>query len=516
MATLTNTKIKDTYDGLLKTTDNEALDVSGVTLIEDGLGNASALSVGRSGNGVSVSGNLAVDTNTLYVDAANNRVGVGTSTPYAAIQAVGTIKVATGNAQGILALGDGAGTTVNAGIWRGAANNPTSDGNYLNLGGYDGIVLATGNAAIGSQTERMRIDSSGNVGINCSPVTKLDVTGDIHSTVGLRIGSATNGTTGQFLTDGTNTYLDYNGFLSVRRSSSSAESVRIDSSGRVGIGTSSPAAVLEVNNDTDGETVAIFEGRYAAVSDVTLASFQRNGGAVAAAVKYADASTAIEFGTTTGHSLILTTGDTERMRITSAGNVGIGNVGSNAKLEVSASSGEIFRADASGGAYRIVANQSGVNLNGNVGIGDAASTGVGRVNISANPSNNYQIEFFTSAGTSVGSITTSGGTTTNYNTSSDYRLKEDLQPIATPLDRVDLLNPVNFAWKTDGSRVDGFIAHELQEVIPEAVTGEKDAVDEEGNPIYQGIDQSKIVPLLVGAIKELRAEIELLKSQLNA
>ena len=108
MATLTNTKIKDTYDGLLKTTNAEAIGASGVTLIEDGLGNASALSVGRSGNGVTitgslnatlataaqtnitsvgtlsslaVSGNLTVDTNTLFVDAANNSVGIGTSSP---------------------------------------------------------------------------------------------------------------------------------------------------------------------------------------------------------------------------------------------------------------------------------------------------------------------------------------------------------------------------------------------------------------------------------------------------
>jgi hypothetical protein len=90
-------------------------------------------------------------------------LGVGTSTPYAKIHATGTIKVATGNAQGILALGDGNGTTVNCGVWRGAANAPTTDGNYLNFGGYDGLVFATGAAAIGSQTERARIDSSGNL-----------------------------------------------------------------------------------------------------------------------------------------------------------------------------------------------------------------------------------------------------------------------------------------------------------------------------------------------------------------
>jgi len=85
------------------------------------------------------------------------------------------------------------------------------------------------------------------------------------------------------------------------------------------------------------------------------------------------------------------------------------------------------------------------------------------------------------------------------------------------LDRVDALKPSRFNFITDPEKtVDGFLAHEVQAIIPEAVTGEKDAVDEEGNPVYQGIDQSKIVPLLVGAIKELKAEIELLKSQLNA
>jgi hypothetical protein len=133
-----------------------------------------------------------------------------------------------------------------------------------------------------------------------------------------------------------------------------------------------------------------------------------------------------------------------------------------------------------------------------------ATNGTGALNL---------IEFFNPNG-NVGKIQTSGSATV-YATSSDYRLKEDWQPMSGALDRVDALKPVNFAWKADGTRVDGFLAHELQEVIPEAVTGEKDAVDEEGNPVYQGIDQSKVVPLLVGAIQELKKEIELLKSQIN-
>ena len=116
----------------------------------------------------------------------------------------------------------------------------------------------------------------------------------------------------------------------------------------------------------------------------------------------------------------------------------------------------------------------------------------------------------------VGSISTSGSST-SYNTSSDYRLKENVVDMTGALDRVEQLQPKRFNFISDAeTTVDGFIAHEVQSVIPEAITGEKDAVDDEGNPEYQGIDQSKIVPLLVGAIKELKAEIETLKSQINS
>jgi len=115
----------------------------------------------------------------------------------------------------------------------------------------------------------------------------------------------------------------------------------------------------------------------------------------------------------------------------------------------------------------------------------------------------------------VGSIGTNG-TSTSYNTSSDYRLKENVVEMTGALDRVDALNPSRFNFIGDEKTVDGFLAHEVQAIVPEAVTGEKDAVDEEGNPVYQGIDQSKLVPLLVGAIKELSAKVAALESQLNA
>ena len=123
-----------------------------------------------------------------------------------------------------------------------------------------------------------------------------------------------------------------------------------------------------------------------------------------------------------------------------------------------------------------------------------------------------------------------------YNTSSDYRLKTDAQPMTGATDRLKQLNPVNFEWIADGTRVDGFLAHEAQAVVPEAVTGTKDAMrdeeyevtpevtDDDGNvvtkavmgtrsvPDYQGIDQSKLVPLLVATIKELEARITALEN----
>ena len=128
----------------------------------------------------------------------------------------------------------------------------------------------------------------------------------------------------------------------------------------------------------------------------------------------------------------------------------------------------------------------------------------------------------------VGSIQTTN-TATSYITSSDYRLKEDVQPMTGASDRVLALNPVNFAWKADGTRVDGFLAHEAQTVVPEAVTGVKDAMrtqdvyDEDGNvtgteevPDYQGIDQSKLVPLLTAALQEALQEITDLKARVTA
>jgi hypothetical protein len=116
----------------------------------------------------------------------------------------------------------------------------------------------------------------------------------------------------------------------------------------------------------------------------------------------------------------------------------------------------------------------------------------------------------------VGSISTNGSSTA-YNTSSDYRLKENVIPLTGAIDRVNQLQPSQFNFIADPDRtVDGFIAHEAQAVVPECVTGTKDEVDADGNPVYQGIDQSKLVPLLTAALKEAIGRIETLEAEVAA
>jgi hypothetical protein len=116
----------------------------------------------------------------------------------------------------------------------------------------------------------------------------------------------------------------------------------------------------------------------------------------------------------------------------------------------------------------------------------------------------------------VGTIATNGSATA-YNTSSDYRLKENVTPVTDGITRLQQLKPSRFNFIADpDTTVDGFIAHEAQAVVPECVTGTKDEVDNEGNPIYQGIDQSKLVPLLTAALQEAIGEIESLKARVAA
>ena len=123
---------------------------------------------------------------------------------------------------------------------------------------------------------------------------------------------------------------------------------------------------------------------------------------------------------------------------------------------------------------------------------------------------------FRNPNNAVGTINTSG-TTTGFNTSSDYRLKENVVTDWDATTRLKQLKPSRFNFKADkDTTVDGFLAHEVSSIVPVAISGEKDAVDKEGNPEYQGIDQSKLVPLLTKALQEAVAKIETLEAKVTA
>ena len=120
--------------------------------------------------------------------------------------------------------------------------------------------------------------------------------------------------------------------------------------------------------------------------------------------------------------------------------------------------------------------------------------------------------FINASGTAVGNVTINSSATV-YSTSSDYRLKENVSYNFDATSRLKQLKPARFNFIADADKtVDGFIAHEVSSIVPEAITGEKDAVDADGNAVMQGIDQSKIVPLLVKTIQELEARITALES----
>ena len=115
----------------------------------------------------------------------------------------------------------------------------------------------------------------------------------------------------------------------------------------------------------------------------------------------------------------------------------------------------------------------------------------------------------------IGSITQNGTTAVAFNTTSDYRLKTNVQPLAGALAKVQALNPCAFDW-VDGRADDGFIAHELQAVLPNVVTGKKDAEDDEGRPQYQQVDYARIVPTLTAAIQELSAKVDAQAAEIAA
>jgi hypothetical protein len=136
--------------------------------------------------------------------------------------------------------------------------------------------------------------------------------------------------------------------------------------------------------------------------------------------------------------------------------------------------------------------------------------------ITSNTGTSFPWGNYNASGTYVGGISCTS-TATSFPTSSDYRLKTNVQPLAGAIGLVSQLKPSTFEFNENlGEAVQGFIAHELQEVVPLAVIGEKDAEDANGNPIYQGVDVAKLVPLLTAALQEALQQIEALTARVTA
>lgn len=246
-------------------------------------------------------------------------------------------------------------------------------------------------------------------------------------------------------------------------------------------------------------------------------------------------------------------GGVEAMRLDASGNVGIGTSVPTSKLHVAGGSGSTIRNTASSGSSWFVGsnvdsyilhNESNtpmlfttnglerarIGADGTFFMGQttnpATATLVLRVatgsangvnaQITSNTGTSFPWSNYNASGTYVGGISCTS-TSTSFPTSSDYRLKENVVPLTDASARVQALKPSRFNFIADPDRtVDGFIAHEAAEVVPEAVHGEKDAVDAEGRIQPQGIDHSKLVPLLTAALQEALTEIAALKARVAA
>jgi hypothetical protein len=328
---------------------------------------------------------------------------------------------------------------------------------------YRGVTFSDGYLALSTAgVDRINISTGGFVGIGNSNITyKLDITGTLRNT-----------TSAYFAT----------------------------SSGSVGIGTTSPSYTLDVLgtgrfsqklSSTTGNDSTSFENTSATTGWVNLVRATSTG---ANGLLFIENSTggnravgtsayATGLCTYTSTALQFGTDNNIRMTISSAGNILLGTTD--------------------------VPN--GTSIYGSAFV--PVSLGRVRLAMATSDAGNVQLVQFFNPNGQVGNISTNGLLTV-YGTSSDYRLKKDVTPMENALSIVNLLKPYTWKWKDD-SNGQGFIAHELQEYFPEAVTGKKDGLDEDGNPEYQSLDASFIVATLTKAIQELSAQNEELKARLD-
>ena len=483
-----------------------------INIDSNGDGTAENFIVGHNQTGVDASNNV------LFMVAENGKAGFGTTSLNA------NVHIGSANATGDTtnpALQIGGDTTYRLGLYTSAEG-----GVIENKNGDDGIQFRVKTAG-----EAMRIDGgTGNVGIGGSSSldNKLELLGN------LRIRNAPSNNPQIKFNNGDVEMIALelesgaSGVLGLR-----GNALNINASGNVGIGTTSPSQILSLE-----------------ASDTTVRFMEVKNSAGSMLVGVNGSGNAFVSGQTSGKPLILETNNTERMRIDSVGETTIKRAGSGgsgvlkalnlnhagtsvndgAKISFTAGAStegagiastgqalnsadlrfyaggntERMRIDSSG---RVLINRtSSASTNGRLDV--FRSSGEHCINCEvAGTANSTLVGFFNANGF-VGGINTSGSAT-SFNTSSDYRLKENLEPLLNGLDRLKQLNPVKFDWKTDGTSSEGFIAHEVQAIFADCVTGEKDGEK------MQVLDYGRITPLLVKAIQEQQEQIETLKQEIQ-
>ena len=464
------------------------------------------------------------------------------------INASGNVGIGTTAPQQLLALGnstDQVGAGVTGAVSTVFFGTPTNVVGGMKRISYD---RATGNlnfidGSLASPTTQMAIDASGNVGIGTSsPGVKLDVAGDIRSTSGNYY--AANG--GVYGWGSLATYIGGSSSTNIITfQTNSSERMRIDSSGNVGIGSTSPEAKLKVRQDLDGTTGIIIQNRLnsgtpiAALRFIT-GSLDLSDDRYASIASGGTAAADLRFITSSG-------GPAERARIDSSGNLLVNTTTAIEKLTIGSttatSSGINQRTTqtdfaikpsntaaggvtlevgwVAGGQGPLIFNLGGekarIDSSGNLLVGTTATapdagvamlsptfTSSPRIRVghtSGTASGNGYHEFLY-AGSTIGSITQSGTTAVLYNTTSDARLKENIANADDAASLIDALQVRKFDWKADNSHQRyGFVAQELVEVAPEAVHQPEDP-DE-----MMGVDYSKLVPMLVKEVQSLRARV---------
>jgi hypothetical protein len=358
------------------------------------------------------------------------------------------------------------------------------------------------NAAIGSDALQGNTTGSYNTALG-NTALGLNTTADANTAVGYQAGY--NNTTGQPVT-ATGYYTLNQNTTGSHNTAYGYRAMRLNTTGSYN--TASGSDALYSNTTSDFNTATGYQALYSTTGGYNAAFGDRAGYSVTSGIKNTFLGQGCGYSMTTGSK-----------------NTIIGNFGGNqGGLDIRTSSNNIVLSDGEGNIRQYIDQYGNVMFPSRDSATVPTELGINTLTIQttdsgcpviySNDDNNirYRISF-RKDGTTIGSIVTTGSNTA-YNTSSDHRLKENVNYTWDATTRLKQLKPARFNFIADGTDtvVDGFIAHEAQAVVPESVSGTHNEVDEDGNPEYQGIDHSKLVPLLVKTIQELEARITALEA----